>query len=244
MRATLGVLKSLLTYRVSRRHAAGLTALYRSFVRQGGLVFDIGAHAGDRIAAFRALGARVVAVEPQPAMMRLLRLLHGRDRQVALIEAALGPIAGRAALRINRANPTVSTLSESFIKATQSAPGWEGQAWDGQCAVAVTTLDALIGEYGRPDFIKIDVEGHEAAVLAGLSSPVTALSFEIVTAARAAGQAALQAAEALGYRRFRLSLGESHVWEGGWTDAAGMHALLDALPAEANSGDVYCRLAG
>ena len=34
------------------------------------LAFDIGAHVGDRTAAFRRLGARVVAVEPQPAAMR------------------------------------------------------------------------------------------------------------------------------------------------------------------------------
>ena len=53
--------------------------LYGHFVRPGDLVFDIGAHVGDRVASFRRLGARVVAVEPQPAMVRALRLLYGRD---------------------------------------------------------------------------------------------------------------------------------------------------------------------
>ena len=43
------------------------------FVRPGDLVFDVGAHVGDRIAAFRRLGARVVAVEPQPALVRTLQ---------------------------------------------------------------------------------------------------------------------------------------------------------------------------
>jgi len=42
--------------------------LYRRFVQPGDLVFDVGAHVGDRIASFRRLGARVVAIEPQRAM--------------------------------------------------------------------------------------------------------------------------------------------------------------------------------
>ena len=46
---------------------AGMDALYARLLRPGDLAFDIGAHVGDRIASFRRLGARVVALEPQPA---------------------------------------------------------------------------------------------------------------------------------------------------------------------------------
>ncbi len=58
---------------------------YGEFVRPGDLAFDIGAHVGDRIGSFRRLGARVVAVEPQPALVRTLRLIlrtrsRSRDR--------------------------------------------------------------------------------------------------------------------------------------------------------------------
>ena len=45
--------------------------LYGNFVRPGDLVFDVGAHVGDRVASFRRLGARVIAVEPQEAMVEL-----------------------------------------------------------------------------------------------------------------------------------------------------------------------------
>ena len=53
--------------------------LHGNFVSSGDLVFDVGAHVGDRVASFRRLGARVVAVEPQRAMVRVLGLLYGSD---------------------------------------------------------------------------------------------------------------------------------------------------------------------
>lgn len=61
----LGLLRSLVTYwRPGRQR--GLRRMYRPLVQPGDLVFDVGAHLGDRAAAFAALGARVVALEPQP----------------------------------------------------------------------------------------------------------------------------------------------------------------------------------
>ena len=236
-----GVARSLRVYRLDRAHAAALRAFYRPFLRPGDLAFDVGAHVGDRVAAFRALGVRVVAVEPQARLMRTLRLLHGRDPGVTLLRAALGAAEGRATLRVNTANPTVSTLSAAFTEAAKSAAGWREQVWDAEETVPLTTLDALIARHGHPAFVKIDVEGFEAEVLAGLSRPPPALSFEVVAAARAAGLAALARARALGYRAFRLSLGEGCVWAGDWTGGAAMAAILAALPDAANSGDVYCR---
>ena len=41
------------------------------------------------------------------------------------------------------------------------------------------TLDDLISTYGRPFYIKIDVEGYEAKVLKGLRTAVPYLSFEV-----------------------------------------------------------------
>jgi FkbM family methyltransferase len=235
-----GIGRSLRIYYGDPVRATRMAALYARFVPAGGLAFDIGAHVGDRVRAFRQAGARVVAVEPQPAAMRALRLIHGRDPGVTLVRAAAGAAPGRARMRVNVANPTISTLSDAFVDAASGAVGWAGEVWAGAAEVEVLPLDALIDAHGVPDFVKIDVEGYEAEALAGLSQPVPALSFEVTTIRKEAALAALARLAALGRYRFALSLGEALDPEaGGWHDAPAMAERLVALPAEANSGDVY-----
>src|SRR5437868_9965567 len=73
---------------------AAMDALYARFVRAGELAFDIGAHVGDRTGSFRRLGARVVALEPQPLCARAIRAIHAGDDGVTLLEVACGEELG------------------------------------------------------------------------------------------------------------------------------------------------------
>jgi FkbM family methyltransferase len=240
VRAARGVIRSLRIYYGDRQRRGALDRHYARFVTGGDLVFDIGSHVGDRVAAFRRLGARVIAVEPQPAPAAALRLLYGRDKAVTLVETAVGRKPGTIALKLNLDNPTVSTASEAFIAAAHNAPGWEGQHWTRTVTVPVTTLDALIARHGAPRFIKIDVEGYEAEVLAGLSAPVAALSFEFTTIQRDIACACIARCAQIGYAAFEASLGESLAFVHGRKFAADEIAdWLMGLPDRANSGDIY-----
>jgi FkbM family methyltransferase len=240
LRTARGVVRSLSIYYGGRHNRAAMDGLYARFVKPGDLVFDVGSHVGDRIAAFRRLGARVVACEPNPALVKTLRLIYGRDANVTIEPVAVGSAAGEIELKINVDNPTVSTASRDFVKASQGAPGWEGQNWDKSVKVPMTTLDALIARHGLPAFIKIDVEGFEAEALAGLTQPVAALSFEFTTIQRDVAQACIARCPALGYVRYNAALGESQTLvHDAWQSAEAVGRWLDGLPAEANSGDVY-----
>jgi FkbM family methyltransferase len=243
LRTAWGIGRSLWIYYGDRRRAAAMDALYATFLRPGDFAFDIGAHVGDRTASFRRLGARVVAVEPQAALVTVLRLIYRRDAGVAIVPAAVGRAEGSTRLMINRVNPTVSTASHRLVEAAHDAAGWEGQVWSHAVDVPMTTLDALIARHGVPAFIKIDVEGFEAEALAGLSRPSKALSFEFTTVQRNVALASLERCATLGYRRFNAALGESQsLVHADWIDAAAIGRWLMELPHAANSGDIYAAL--
>jgi FkbM family methyltransferase len=242
-RTLRGVARSLRIYYGNTARRTAMNRLYGSFIKPGDLVFDVGAHVGDRIGAFRRLGARVIAVEPQPALVQTLKVIYGRDRAVTIEPCAVGRTEGTVELKLNVDNPTVSTASDAFVRAADGAVGWEGQAWTRAIRVALTTLDALIARHGTPAFIKIDVEGFEAEALNGLTKPPPALSFEFTTIQREVATECVARCTALGYRRFNAMLGESHTLvHETWLDAAALADWLRQLPPAANSGDVYALL--
>jgi len=243
-RTVRGVLRSLRIYYGDKSRAAAMDRLYGGFVQRGDLVFDVGAHVGDRVASFRRLGARIVAVEPQPALVRVLKLLYGRSADVAIEAVAVGRTIGATSMMINADNPTVSTASPEFVSAARDAQGWETQRWTQSVPVQVTTLDALIGRHGLPVFIKIDVEGFEEEALHGLSRAVKALSFEFTTIQRDVALACIERCVALGYIRFNAALGESQAFvNADWIGGEAIARWVTALPHAANSGDIYAALA-
>lgn len=240
---SLGLLRSLVVYRRPGRQRS-LRRLYRPFISPGDLVFDVGAHLGDRSTAFAALGARVVALEPEPGVARWLRRFVGNDPRITIRTEALGPSPGTAHLARSRDHPTLSTLAHGWReRITEANPGFQGVRWDESVEVPVTTLDALVAEHGVPSFCKIDVEGFEAEVLAGLSRPLAALSVEFVAGSLEVATACLERLEMLGSYRFNAVPGEGRrfLWTG-WRDAAATRQWLAAGAEGFSSGDLYARL--
>jgi FkbM family methyltransferase len=223
--------------------------LYRQFLSPGDLGFDIGAHVGSRVRAWRRLGARVVAVEPQPDCLSVLRFLYRRDRAVTIVPIAVGARPGRAQLALSTATPTVSSLSPQWIDAVAADRSFARVRWDRTVDVEVTTLDHLIAIHGEPTFCKIDVEGFEVEVLQGLTRPLRFLSFEYVPAAHDAALAALDRLERLagaagGYRYNYSPIETMRLVGERWLDARELVSLLDDIRSSGKSGDVYARRQG
>ena len=239
----LGLVRSLAIYHAVPFRQRRLRRLYGHFVATGDLVFDIGAHAGNRVRAFTALGCQVVALEPQPDFARLLRALCHRSPRVVVVESAVADVCGRRTLSISERTPTVSTLAARWRDARGGDPDFDRLRWNRQIDVDTTTLDRLIEQFGVPAFIKIDVEGSEPAVLAGLGCSVPALSFEYLPRALEEVRACLTRLVALGSYEFNWSVGESNqLASDRWLGASELLAGLRTPAAEQRSGDVYARL--
>jgi FkbM family methyltransferase len=241
----IGLARSIAIYHAVPLRQRRMRRFYAQFVRPGDLVFDIGAHVGNRSRAFVSLGCRVVAVEPQPDFASLLRTLFARSSRVHVIEAAASDVAGRLTLSVSERTPTVATIASAWRDARSSDPDFAGVRWNRSIEVETTTLEALIEQFGMPAFIKIDVEGAEPSVLAGLTRAVPALSFEYLPRALEQVAACVARLAVLGAYRFNWSAGESYRLAGnGWLSGRELLSNLSARSAQQQPGDVYARLAG
>ena len=221
-----------------RRHARNGRRFYSQFVGRRSLCFDVGANVGTRVEIFLSLGATVVAVEPQPACVARLKLFE--DPRLIIEEIGLGASAGRAEMHIADQD-VLSSMAPEWIERVRTSGRFAARQWDQTISVRVDTLDAMIARHGVPSFCKIDVEGDEREVLAGLSQPLPAVSFECTPEYAEVALRCVDHLRSLGMTRFNFSAGETWhlIWDR-WRPFESIVALLDGLPRDGRFfGDVY-----
>lgn len=152
-----------------------LMTLYELFVRrdyganfQDKVILDVGAYNGDSAVYFALQGAkRVIALEPYPPSFALaqanLQRMQLTDR-VTLLPLALGAENGRMRFQIASASPDANSLHPP------DSPLQKLISYDNTVEVEVRALPDLLDELGlgEIDFLKLDCEGCEFAVIGGL----------------------------------------------------------------------------
>jgi len=216
---------------------------YRQFISPGDLVFDIGANRGNRTKVFLRLDARVVAVEPQVECAAFLDAVFGASDRLTIERTALGAEPGEATMILSDES-TIATLSRDWVESVSQSGRFDRSMWRGEEKVRVTTLDTLVARHGQPAFAKIDVEGFESQVLAGLSTPVGALSLEFVPERLDQTRECIDRLESIGRWRYQFAHGEAMAFDlPQWTDRVGLIARLRDAP-RAEFGDIYARNEG
>ena len=109
---------------------------------------------------------------------------------------------------------------------------WRPQPW---------THSSNGSEYRR--LPKIDVEGAEPSVLAGLGNPLAALSFEYLPDALDYARICVSRLAELGIYRYNWSPGETYrLASDRWMNSVELFAALETVDAQRQSGDIYARL--
>lgn len=213
---------------------------YRQFINVGDVVFDVGANMGNRAKIFSKLGAIVVAVEPQAACSDFLHAVLGNNVNFHLVRKALGAAVGQAEMLISNAH-TISSLSPGWVRSVKESGRFAEYEWNRKETVSIDTLDNLIGQYGCPVFVKIDVEGFEAQVISGLSSSVGAISMEFTPEYMDNTLQCINHLCRIGDVEFQISIGESMEFLlPQWVNPDEIRTVLSEVPAE-SFGDLYAR---
>ncbi len=137
-------------------HQKPTDELLKKLIRSGDLIFDIGANIGYLSLLFNSLlknTGTVVAIEPST------RCFHQLQRNTAFAE------------KIQTLNVAISNRTEKLrfaeTKCLERSSLETVNTYAKTIDVEAIQLDDLCLKYGMPDFIKIDVEGHEFAVFQG-----------------------------------------------------------------------------
>lgn len=133
----------------------GLDSACRILVKPGDTVFDVGANVGFTAAVFSQLAGpagKVLAFEPAPSTFAMLEHAVGAFANVRPVNAGLAQAAGEL---------------DFFMPRRHDMAGFKPRRNAAKITIRATTLDEAAATWGAPDFVKIDVEGFEPAVLAG-----------------------------------------------------------------------------
>lgn len=184
--------------RYERDELALLMQCLEGLVDRGGVAVDVGANVGNHALFFAAHFAEVLAFEPHPRTHALLALNASLRSNVRCFPFALSDRVGTAMLATPPGNAGMASI-ETADGAADSR---------GAVEVPLRRLDDLAELAGRRvALLKIDVEGHEAAVIRGAQAVLRrdrpAVVFEQLADDIEDGSSpALDALRGCGYSRF------------------------------------------
>lgn len=146
---------------------------YGKLIKKNDLCFDIGANIGKKSKIFLALGAKVIAFEPQNSCKSALEKIKQSNKNFDYHTLAIGSNNGVNELYLGN-HCEVATLSNKFMNFYTSKDIF----WNKKEKTSVNTLNYIIKKYGIPQYCKIDTEGYELNILSSLSYKIPIIEFE------------------------------------------------------------------
>ena len=130
---------------------------------QWGLIFDIGAHTGIDTEYYLSKGFRVIAIDANPGMIRLLGRKYSEDiasHRLALMNVA---VSDKDDCEVD-----LYVSDKSEYTSVKKSVSERGRHQSRSIKVKTRTLHSLFVEFGIPYYCKVDIEGSDALCLATL----------------------------------------------------------------------------
>jgi len=143
------------------------------------LVFDIGSNTGKYTSIFLKYSKKVLSVEPQAELCLLQNKLFKKEIQknkLIIENIAIDSKNGIVELHINSKNGLSSTSKKYQTEVIPKEFSYTNNIET--VKVRSKNIDSLIELYGKPNYIKIDIEGSEKNAIMSLSHNISLLSFE------------------------------------------------------------------
>jgi FkbM family methyltransferase len=163
---------------------------------QPDLVIDVGAHNGDDTAYYLARAFRVVAIEANPALAQAIaarfpeQVAAGR---LTVLNVGIAPERGRLPFWVSDHDSVLSSFDRSLVE----KHGRRSHAIDVECLPFADVL----GVYGVPHYLKVDIEGHDRVCLDALD-PAACPDYVSCEITHTSGL--IERLHELGYGQFKL----------------------------------------
>jgi len=113
------------------------------FLNTNDLIFDVGAHLGEKSKELIKNNINVIMIEPQPECLKQLNKLYSKNKFVTIVPMGLGKSKQKMEMSINSKQPVISTFAEHW-----KTGRFSDSKWDEKIIVDITTLDELIKKFG------------------------------------------------------------------------------------------------
>lgn len=126
---------------------------------KGSLAFDVGGNTGQSVAQLTGKFDRIISFEPNPESYELLK-----QTPCEAVRMAVSDHTGNVVLESRSKAAALGQFTSEHQDMGFNHPWGEVEK---QVTIPCISLDEAVREFGVPDFVKVDVEGHEVRVMHG-----------------------------------------------------------------------------
>jgi len=174
-------------------------------------IYDIGANIGrfteENIKKYD--NCEFILVEANPSLVQVLNNKFEKFDNISIVNNCVSDTNGEEIDFYICESDTISSASKKWTKDSRFSDNYK---YFNPIKTKSITIESLLEKYGKPDYIKIDVEGYENVVISGIKNYVGLLSFEWAEESKDDILESLSHLRSIGYRYFYISYNDNYTF--------------------------------